>query len=357
MSQPIGIYIHVPFCAGKCPYCDFYSVHAEPSAMDSYTGAVLSAIGQSTHISGVGADTLYFGGGTPSLLGGERLLQIIDRLRPSLCPDAEITVECNPASDLEALLPQLACAGVNRVSLGMQSAVDSERKALGRRSGRARVQEAVALCRAAGITNISLDVMLGIPRMTMASLDETLDFVSQMAVPHISAYLLKIEAGTPFAGQPQLELPEEDLVCDQYLHTVRRLSEMGLAQYEVSNFSLPGYESRHNLKYWHCEPYLGIGPAAHSFIGGKRFYYPRDLTAFLEGTPAIPDGDGGNREEQLMLAFRLTEGVDPALLTSAAQAQAELLVRHGLLCRKGAKLSMTPAGFLLSNTILCDLIL
>lgn len=358
MSSPVGLYIHVPFCVGKCPYCDFYSLKGTGVAMDSYIGAVLRSVKQYEPSLKDGADTLYFGGGTPSLLGAERFTMLLQDLMAYLLPQAEITVECNPAGDLETLLPCLAANGVNRVSLGMQSAVDTERKILGRRADQRRIRQALFLCRENGITNVSLDLMLGIPHMTMTSLDLTLDFIEQSGVPHISAYLLKIEPGTPFANaQATLELPEEDLVCSQYLHTVERLEAMGLAQYEISNFAKPGYESRHNLKYWHCEEYLGIGPSAHSFLHGRRFYYPRDLTLFAQNCTPIPDGGGGDKTERLMLALRLTEGIALTELTPEAQQKAVLFREKGLLLQKGAHIAMTPAGFLLSNTIIGELLM
>lgn len=357
MSEKIGVYIHVPFCAGKCPYCDFYSVTGTTHAMDSYFGAVLRCVPQYASVLSRGADTLYFGGGTPSLLGEARLGQMIAALQPYLTANAEITVECNPSDNLDSLIPRLAQAGVNRISLGMQSAVDAERIALGRKANRDRIEHVLNLCRANGITNLSLDLMLGIPYMTIESLDATLDFIIQSRVPHVSAYLLKIEPGTIFASHAsQLALPDEDLVCDQYLHTVDRLSGAGLAQYEISNFSRSGYESRHNLKYWHCEEYLGLGPAAHSFVNGKRFFYPRDLDRFLQGTPPIPDGDGGGQEERLMLALRLTEGIQPALLSIQGRDKAAFFIKRGLMCEKAGRLSMTPSGFLISNAIISELI-
>lgn len=359
MSQPIGLYIHVPFCAGKCPYCDFYSLVGADDTADSYTGAVLRTISQyRALLLNRRVDSLYFGGGTPSRLQAEQLCRIIRFVRPFLTANAEITVECNPADYLETLLPALAAADLNRISLGMQSAVDNERRALGRRADRERLWEVLSLCRQNGIENISLDLMLGIPGMTEESLKESLRFVADAKVPHLSAYLLKIEPGTPFASmERQLALPEEDEVCDQYLYAVARLKEMGLPQYEISNFARPGFESQHNLKYWQCKEYLGIGPSAHSYLDGKRFYYPRDLSAFLNGQPPVPDGNGGSLAERLMLGLRLSCGVSPSLLTPEAQKKAVLYIKHGLMyTTPQGYVAMTPQGFLLSNSIICELI-
>lgn len=357
MQSPIGVYIHVPFCAGKCPYCDFYSIKGDSSLMEAYTAAVGRTAKQYRQALSRGVDTLYFGGGTPSVLGGERLARLIDAFSPFLNPSAEITVECNPAGDLERLFPQLARAGVNRISLGMQSAVDEERRTLGRRADRSQIKEAIGLCKEAGITNISLDLMLGIPSMTMETLNQSIDFILNVRVPHVSAYMLKIEPGTPFAARRgELQLPDEDAVCDQYLHTVKRLGKAGLKQYEISNFALPGFESKHNLKYWRCEEYLGIGPAAHSYLDGRRFYYPGDLKAFLNGASPVDDGEGGSQEEKIMLGLRLTEGIKQDLLSPSAKKQAYFFIEKGLMCEKNGVFSLTPEGFLLSNSILSQLI-
>lgn len=223
-------------------------------------------------------------------------------------PAAEITVECNPSKDLTGDMEQYAAAGINRVSIGMQSAVDRERFALGRRAGSGEVARTVAAAKAAGITNISLDVMLGTPKQTPDSLEETFAFIARMQVTHISAYLLKIEPGTFDRLQAKLALPEEDTVCQMYLQTVERLGQLGFAQYEISNFARPGYESRHNLKYWLLEPYLGLGPSAHSLWNGRRFYFDRDWIWQDEGP-------GGDREEQILLGLRLNRGIPEDWLT------------------------------------------
>ena len=200
-----GVYIHIPFCRSKCPYCDFYSYRCNNEETSLYVEALLNEINTLERVSDFvkepfKADTLYLGGGTPSVLSGEALFKIITtaKERFSVSENAEITVECNPNSDIEGILPYLLKAGVNRISLGLQSAVDKERKALGRQSDKKRITEVVELLKANGIQNISLDVMLGIPYQTEESLKETLSFVIESGVPHISAYMLKIEEGTHF---------------------------------------------------------------------------------------------------------------------------------------------------------------
>lgn len=362
----IGIYIHIPFCKGKCPYCDFYSLKADESKKDSYLKAVLFEIEKWKSKVTDPVDTIYFGGGTPSVFGAERIKKTIDCIKDNyILVSPQITVECNASSTDEKFFKALSSAGVNRISMGLQSAAEKERKILGRHADKNTVSSAIENAKKAGITDISLDLMLGVPYQTIASLDESIDFLLNAGITHISAYMLKIEEGTPFAErQDSLTLPDEDEVCDMYFHTVKRLREKGFAQYEISNFSLKGYESRHNLKYWHCEEYLGIGPSAHSFLDGKRFYYPRDLVAFISGTEVIPDGDGGSEEEYIMLNLRLTEGLkfekfksrfsrfpDPAFTEKAVKFE-----KMGFLKIDDEGIRLTERGFLLSNTIIAELL-
>lgn len=339
-----GLYIHIPFCFSKCPYCDFYSTKYTPTAADAFAEKLK---GQMQDYTG-SFDTVYFGGGTPSILEPRVLTGILQAVRDhfAIDPAAEITVECNPSKDLTGDMEQYAAAGINRVSIGMQSAVDRERFALGRRAGSGEVARAVAAAKAAGITNISLDVMLGTPKQTPDSLEETFAFIARMQVTHISAYLLKIEPGTPFDRlQAKLALPEEDTVCQMYLQTVERLGQLGFAQYEISNFARPGYESRHNLKYWLLEPYLGLGPSAHSLWNGRRFYFDRDWIWQDEGP-------GGDREEQILLGLRLNQGIPEDWLTRDPAPY----IAGGFMRRANGRISLTPRGMLVSNTILAELL-
>lgn len=339
-----GLYIHIPFCFSKCPYCDFYSTKYTPTAADAFAEKLG---GQMQDYTG-SFDTVYFGGGTPSILEPQVLTGILQAVRDhfAIDPAAEITVECNPSKDLTGDMEQYAAAGINRVSIGMQSAVDRERFALGRRAGSGEVARTVAAAKAAGITNISLDVMLGTPKQTRDSMEETFAFIARMQVTHISAYLLKIEPGTPFDRlQAKLALPEEDTVCQMYLQTVERLGQLGFAQYEISNFARPGYESRHNLKYWLLEPYLGLGPSAHSLWNGRRFYFDRDWIWQDEGP-------GGDREEQILLGLRLNRGIPADWLTRDPAPY----IAGGFMRRANGRISLTPRGMLVSNTILAELL-
>lgn len=364
----IGIYIHIPFCIKKCPYCDFYSFSASQNDKDSYLKAVLASLKDKSALVNDEVDTVYFGGGTPSTFGSKRIGAIISAIRENynLSENAEITVECNPSSVTKEFFFEIRSSGVNRISMGMQSAVDKERQYLGRISDKTQVENAIALCKSAGIDNISLDIMLGVPCQSMESLDESIDFLLNSGIKHISAYMLKIEEGTPFDKmKDSLILPNEDEVADMYLHTVERLNKAGFLQYEISNFALKGYESRHNLKYWHCEEYLGIGPSAHSFIGGKRLYYRRDFDAFIKGEDMLYDCEGGDKDEYIMLCLRLNEGLNfkkyknkfAVDVEFSILKKAEKFQRAGFLEITNEGIALNEKGFLISNTIISELIL
>lgn len=364
--ETVGLYIHVPFCLSKCPYCDFYSLPGpDEEALDAYAAAVRGSLRAWAARIARPADTLYFGGGTPSLLGGRRLAALIQTAREAFgLAGAEITLEANPADDLAETLRAFAAAGGNRLSLGMQSAFPQELRLLGRRHRPADVERTAADARRAGIGNLSLDLMLGLPGQTAAGVEEEAAVCAELGAAHVSAYLLKIEAGTPFAARrDSLCLPDEDAGADLYLAAAEALERQGCRQYEISNFSRPGRESRHNLKYWDLQPYLGIGPAAHSFLNGKRFAYPRDLAGFLAGNPPVPEEEGpfppGSREEYLMLRLRLAEGVTEAgfsarfggrLPAAWRERAAGLPARLAEMDAEGIRL--TREGFLVSNAIL-----
>ena len=293
-------------------------------------------------------DTVYFGGGTPSLLPAELLCGVLDDARRQFDIDenSEITVECNPREDLKETFKAYKGAVINRISIGMQSAVDSERFALGRSAGRREVERTIRDAKDAGIENISLDVMLGTPKQSLSSLDETFDFIDKMNVQHVSAYMLKIEEGTKFFEmKSSLPLPNDDEVSEMYLKTIRVLGELGFEQYEISNFAKRGYESRHNNKYWELVPYLGIGKSAHSFWNGRRFYYDENMNV-------IDDGAGGDDNERIMLGLRLTKGIEKSLVKKPYAH----LIKIGLLTEKGDRLALTPEGMLVSNIVINELI-
>ncbi len=362
-----GLYIHIPFCRRKCLYCDFYSVALQDGFAERYTEAVkrnIAAYGEicnttlhSRHPKGGkdaalqsdGFDSVYFGGGTPILLApylGEMLKGA------NIADGAEITAECNPCEMTEEALLQLRESGINRISVGVQSLCDSELKALGRRHDSNTAIRAIERANAAGFSDISADLMLGIPQQTSESLAQTLDMLTALPITHISAYMLKVEPNTPF-GRNTPDLPDEDSVADMYLQTVNALSVKGFHQYEISNFAKRGYECKHNLKYWHCEEYLGIGPAAHSFLDGRRFAVKRDIDEFLNSPRQIElttDDSPDEYEERVMLGLRLSVGISEELWKPFEHALK--LIPRNYYTINGGRLALTAEGFLLSNEII-----
>lgn len=364
----LGLYLHVPFCQRKCPYCDFYSVKAEAGLLEEYTlqmRKVIFAWGEKA--AGRPVETVYFGGGTPNLLGAKRLGELLEAAFRafSFSPFPEITAEANPTHVEAAFFRELKQAGFNRLSFGMQSANEEELRFLGRRHSPRDVALAVKKARAAGFENISLDLMLGLPGGRKEKLESSIAFAAGLGVEHISAYLLKIEENTPFAAR-QLTLPEDDETADLYLFSVRELERRGFRQYEISNFSKPGRESRHNLVYWRGEEYLGLGPGAHSFFEGRRFYYPRDLKAFLQGEGFAEEGEGGSFFEYAMLNLRLTDGLTRTdcekKFGPEGKAEFEKILERAKNCPPGLiradreRLAFAPEGFLVSNALLLRLL-
>ncbi len=365
-TDKTGLYFHIPFCRSKCPYCDFYSVTAK-GCTDEYVNALVDEIktGKRTEEfikkdEKIPVDTVYFGGGTPSLLSVKQLENIMTAVRESfiLSDDCEITVECNPSSpDLAGFLKAAAALGVNRISLGMQSSSDTERRILGRAGKKQAVFDAVEFSRAAGIENISLDIMTGVPGSTLTSLKDSLDFAINLGVPHISSYMLKIEEGTYYyKNRDRLNLPTEEEAADMYLFMSAYLKEKGFLHYEISNFCKEGLFSRHNMKYWELTPYIGLGAAAHSFFGGKRFYFPSDMNSFINGEKAVFDCEGGDENEELMLSLRTYKGISLKGRSSDFLKKISLFCEKGLGNRENDRFSLTSQGFLLSNSIISALI-
>ncbi|MBQ6706276.1 MAG: radical SAM family heme chaperone HemW [Clostridia bacterium] len=359
-----GIYIHVPFCVSKCPYCDFYSLPlTEEEALSSYMQALIRSM---QPFAGNKADTLYFGGGTPSLLGGKRIARLIDTAREyfSLPDDAEITLEANPADDLKEVFSAFVAAGGNRLSLGMQASDPDRLSSLGRRHTPYQLEQAVRDAHTAGIHNFSLDMMLATPGQDLSAVQRDVDTCVALGASHVSAYLLKIEPGTPFFNRRDtLSLPDEDRSAELYEYTVKALEKAGFLQYEISNFARPGRESRHNLKYWTGEEYYGFGPAASSFFRGHRYSYPRDLNGFLNGQTMLPDEDGeivsGGEEEYAIFRLRLTAGLEKSAFEQKFShpipeiwlENARRLPGHLVQVTPNG-IALTTAGFLLSNGII-----
>ncbi len=325
--------------------------------IDEYLNALSQEIKKWGGAFGRPIDTIYLGGGTPSLLG-ERIEPLLNTVRENfdVKSNAEITAEINPSLNSEVFLRSAVKAGVNRLSVGVQSGNEDELKILGRGHTLNQAADTVNTARKLGFNNISLDLMLALPNSSIKTLDNSISFLLSLNPEHISAYLLKIEQGTKFyAEREKLNLPDDEGQEEQYLYMCERLKNAGFMHYEISNFAKTGYESRHNLKYWNCEEYLGIGPSAHSFLNGERFYYPKDLRAFLKNPATESDGVGGETEERIMLALRLKEGVDFSQKTSLHPYLLQL-ERSGFGIFNSGRFSLTERGMLVSNTIITEIL-
>ncbi|MDR1674226.1 MAG: radical SAM family heme chaperone HemW [Oscillospiraceae bacterium] len=349
-----GLYIHVPFCVKKCGYCDFYSVPYGEAAAYRYTEAAVRNI--KAYAGRAIADTVYFGGGTPSLLPVECVRAILSAAREYLNLNAgEVTLEVNPDTvDAEKI------AGYDkdiRLSFGLQSASDTELAFLGRTHTFGQARDAVTAAYSAGIKNISCDLIFGLPGQTSESLSRTVRAVTSLPVTHISAYILKVEKNTPFYSAG-IQLPDEDATAEMYLSLVSELDRLSFKQYEVSNFCKPGYECRHNLKYWRCEEYIGIGPSAHGFFGGKRYAVPPSAEEFTDSDlqeEAVTETAPGSFEEKAMLALRLVPGLDLNLFPEHKHrvlGNAAPLRDGGFLRTDSNIITLTPKGFLVSNTVI-----
>ena len=370
--KPLGLYIHIPFCKSKCIYCDFYSLPRAEDRMDRYVSALcrqLAEIAQRTTAHTV--DSVYLGGGTPSYLGEKRLRHILKTVKKHyhLSRDAEITLEANPdsAGDWRALR-SLRRAGMNRLSLGVQSADDGMLRALGRPHTFAQAEEAAAAARRARIRNLSLDLIYGLPGQDLSGWKDTLERAAALEPEHLSCYGLKVEEGTPLWDmQEKMDLPDDDAQADMYLWTVERLGALGYEQYEISNFARPGRASRHNMKYWTLCEYAGFGPGAHSDLGDVRYAYLRSLDTYCAGVEAgvsvlessehIPSRE--RDIEYVMLGLRLSQGISRQefenryrLPFAPIQSVLERFRATGHAALAGERWRLTPEGFLVSNQII-----
>jgi oxygen-independent coproporphyrinogen-3 oxidase len=368
--KPLGIYLHIPFCKSKCAYCDFYSVAGRAEDMEGYVRALEAQLALWGQRAGdYLVDTVYVGGGTPSWFGAERVLRLLEAVKGSfaLSPDCEITMEANPDSVTEEGLTQLRRGGVNRISLGVQSAEEGVLHTAGRPHSFHQAQQAVAWARAAGFQNLSLDLIYGLPGQTMAGWQQTVEQILALEPEHLSCYGLKVEEGTPFWQRSPGDFPDEDTQAEEYLWVCHRLEQAGFHHYEISNFAQPGKFSRHNVKYWRLGEYLGFGPAAHSDFGGVRFGYERDLAAWLRGeTPRSEESVITPAErivEYVMLGLRLSRGICREEYESrggihwpALQKKLESYQKYALLEETAGRWHCTPQGFLVSNRILAELL-
>ena len=376
--KPLGIYVHVPFCRSKCEYCDFYSLGGglNQESMDLYLQAVLTHIKEAAQRAvGYSVDTVYFGGGTPSFFGAQGLIRIlaeIDR-RFLLEKGAEITLEANPDTVDAQELAKLRRAGFNRISIGVQCDDDAILKALGRPHTYKQAQMAVSQARRVGFTNVSVDLMFGLPNQSRENWMNTLRNVMALKADHISCYGLKVEPNTKlYEYRDCANLPDDDAQADMYYYAVETLESFGYTQYEISNFSLPGMECRHNMKYWTGKPYLGFGPAASSDFGGKRYTAAPNLDQYITGVmeqgvilsecESIPLRERAG--EYLMLRLRTAHGIEEHEYQQTYMLPFEPLEKLlGVYEQRGlaqkeetGRWRLTPKGFMVSNSILVQLL-
>lgn len=376
MAEKLGVYIHIPFCRSKCDYCDFYSLTGREGEMDRYLKALLMHIRETAPLSrGYQVDSIYFGGGTPSVFGEKRLRTVLGEVekRFDTARDTEVTVECNPDSVDQKWFVHMRRAGVNRISLGVQSANDAELAGLGRPHTFAQAAKAVEDARSAKLKNVSLDLIYGLPGQCLDGWKETVEKALALEPDHLSCYGLKVESGTALDRRVQRGevLPDGDAQADMYLWMVERLGQSGYRQYEISNFARPNFQSRHNLKYWMGRPYVGFGPGAHSDFGGRRYSFVRDLDAYIDGilgggliideSELIPHRERSG--EYLMLRLRTTRGVEEweyrrefFMNFDPIEQKLEEYERQGWAERHDRRWNLTPKGFLLSNQLIGDLL-
>lgn len=375
-QTPFGLYVHVPFCATRCGYCDFNTYTAGELGSDSSPRAWHDAVARELDLAAAALDparpvsTIFVGGGTPSLLGADGLRRLLDavRARFALAPGAEITTESNPESVSPAFFDGLRAAGYTRVSLGMQSAAPHVLSTLDRTHTPGRAVAAAREAAAAGFDYINLDLIYGTPGETDADLDASIDAVLATPVDHVSAYALIVEDGTALARRIRrgdLAAPDDDILADRYTHLDRRLQAAGFPWYEVSNWArTPAGQCRHNLGYWAGHDWWGIGPGAHSHVRGVRWWnqkhpgrYARTLEAAelpIAGHEPLDDGD--RHVETVMLATRVRTGLGAEMLTAAEAERARRAVGDGLLLREGDRLRLSDSGRLLADRVVRDIL-
>ena len=373
-KQPLEIYIHIPFCVRKCDYCDFLSAPAKKPEMDEYLDALIQEI----HLTEDGRNrpvtSVFIGGGTPSLPEPSRIAEVLSEIRTAfhLSPDAEITIEANPGTLSVKKLQVYREAGINRLSLGLQSCHDGELSGLGRIHTFEDFLDSFRMARECGFRNINVDLMFAIPGQTRESWMESLHETASLGPEHISAYSLILEEGTPLAARKDLVLPDEDTEYQMYDDTERILRTYGYQQYEISNYARQGKACRHNIGYWTGEEYAGLGLGASSYVKGHRFHSERNLKNYLsvrmqeDLTPLFQDVEALTLEDQMeefmFLGLRMTKGVSGADFMhrfgfNMFDVFAEAIHKHtvlGLLKIDLPYLRLTEKGLDLSNRVFAD---
>ena len=355
-----GVYVSYPFCTQKCTFCNFASAVSSGDVKARYGQALRDEIRSQKWL--WSPETVYFGGGTPSLMPPPELCELM-----ALIPGdtlTEVTLECAPGTVTADLACAWAEAGVNRVSLGVQSFVTAELRQTGRRHTAQVVANDIALLRAAGLANINLDLIAGLPGQTRGSWDESLDWIEWLAPPHVSIYIFEMDDDSRLGKEALLGgvrygaslLPSDDVMSELYERAVERLQGLGIRRYEISNFAMVGRESRHNLKYWMLEPYAGFGLDAHSFDGQVRWSNPDQLDLYLEGERESATATD-RAEEHFFVGLRLSAGIEPAPQEwSRFERPIAKWLAAGFIERDGGRLRLADRGGLLSNEILQEFI-
>ena len=371
-----GVYIHVPFCRHRCHYCDFYTIAGREDAFTAYVERVKDEIQASSQLLQGPLDTIFIGGGTPTILPPDLLGQLLDAIRTTLPlgTNCEWTVEANPETVSEACAEALAKGGVNRVSLGAQSFNPVQLKVLERQHDPASVARSLSRLRQAGIRQLSLDLIFAIPGQTIEQWDADLTAALDLEIDHISAYSLVYEQGTPLTrrrDRGDVTPVDEDMEAAMYEHAITRLAQAGMSQYEVSNWAIPGAQCRHNLLYWSNENWWAIGPGAAGHVQGVRWKNLPRLAAYLDGTglPGItmPEqlDEDGRIGEAFMMGLRLLAGMKQerveSLLAGGSRASLrrtaiEGHVASGHLEWEGGRLRLTSAGLMVADSIIVDLL-
>lgn len=372
MAKRLGVYIHIPFCASKCGYCDFYSLAGCDHMMPDYQDALIDHIEESSQaLKSYEVDSVYFGGGTPSFYGADRIVEIFNtlKLNGNVRLDSEVTVECNPDSTSLNALKLLREEGVNRLSLGVQCANNDILKLIGRRHNFQQVKRAIQDARDAGFENVSLDLIYGLPSQSKSDWAETLARTIELHPEHISCYGLKLEEETPmyerYKGSPIL--PDDDEQADMYFYAADVLERYGYKQYEISNFAAKGFESKHNLKYWNLDDYMGFGPGAHSCVGNLRYSFVKDLKQYISGVArGVSIIDEYNRidpmekaVEYIMFGMRTANGISENDYRTRCQCDWRPIhkvllafAEKGWAEKTGDRWHFTVPGYLISNTLI-----
>lgn len=363
-----GIYIHIPFCKRKCAYCDFVSY----AGQENYADAYIDALGnEMKEYAGEKADTIFIGGGTPSILTAGQIKRLSKMVFDNfdIAENYEFTVEANPGTLDDAKITAMLESGINRISVGVQSFNDDELKAIGRIHNAETAYKTILDLKKAGFSNINLDLMTALPNQTMASLKNTLKTAVSLPVTHISAYSLIIEDGTPLEkaySEGRLTLPDEETDREMYSYVIDYLARYGFNQYEISNFAKDSCECRHNIKYWTFAPYIGLGVAAHSFNGNERFYNTSDLHDYIKGAEkeVITLSKKNKISEFIITGLRMNAGLNTEKFKSFFDEDIEDIfgvelikfMSLGLMQKNDDRYSLTRKGIDVSNSVLCEFV-